>query len=263
MELLSRQWPFMKAEMIRFFETQNQIPFDRISKQHPAVVSSSSSSPFHRSQSSSRSRKKDGRGEGQEGEEERGFPRPDQAGEHEEEKISMEETKTSFIERVLGTKRSSYDRGGNILFGREGRGSPALDLECKEWERFVRKEDIQREGYVPCIVEKYGIERRLAIKRDLLESIAFDEEHGHLSYCKRHPSLSLSLSFSRQSLLWFSFSRTFSPFCPRTVLILIANPSDGIQAIRCIAVHVLSLSSSFLFGSSLFRFLSKSRALLS
>ncbi|PHJ22732.1 ribosomal l25 family protein [Cystoisospora suis] len=177
MELLSRQWPFMKAEMVRFFETQNEIPFDRISKQHPAAVSS----PFHSPHSSSRSRNKDRRGE-QEREEEEGFSHPNHWGEDEKEKMNMKDTKASFIENVVGTKRSAYESSGNILFGREGRGSSAVDLKCKEWERFVRKEDIQREGYVPCIVEKYGIERRLAIRRDLLESIAFDEEHGHLSY---------------------------------------------------------------------------------
>lgn len=81
-----------------------------------------------------------------------------------------------------------------------------MNVFCREWERFVRKEDIQREGYVPCIVEKYGVERRLAIKRDLLEEIAFDEEQGHLSY--RKPLL----SFPRFSLV----SSTRVPLIPRT-----------------------------------------------
>ncbi|KEP65955.1 UNVERIFIED_CONTAM: ribosomal l25 family protein [Hammondia hammondi] len=155
-DLIRMQWPAMRDEMARFFQAQNAIAFDKISKRHPSASLSSDAS----SSSSSSSSPSDSRGEHREAAEE----------------VDREEQgKLSFAEMVVGSTRSAC---GVLGAGR----SSAVDVACKPWERFVRKEDIQRAGYVPCIVEKYGVERRLAIHRSTLEALAFDEQHGHLSY---------------------------------------------------------------------------------
>nr|CEL77657.1 TPA: 50S ribosomal protein L25 [Toxoplasma gondii VEG] len=139
--------------MVRFFQSQNAIAFDKISKRHPSASLSSDASSSSSSPSANRGERRATA----------------------EEVDREEQGKLSFAEMVVGSTRSAC---GVLGAGR----SSAVDVACKPWKRFVRKEDIQRAGYVPCIVEKYGIERRLAIHRDTLEALAFDEQHGHLSY---------------------------------------------------------------------------------
>ncbi|PFH34361.1 ribosomal l25 family protein [Besnoitia besnoiti] len=164
--LVRMQWPAMRQEMIRFFEAQNAIAFEKVAKPHPAARSAAAPA----SASASPSAAAAGRRMDANAERELEAEAAEKARAEEDKRGKM-----SFAEMVVGSARSSCGILG------KGRSS-AVTVECRRWERFVRKEDIQRAGYVPCVVEKYGVERRLAIERRAIEALAFEEAHGHLSH---------------------------------------------------------------------------------
>lgn len=64
--------------------------------------------------------------------------------------------------------------------------SSAVDIECRPWERFVSSEQIQSEGFIPCVIGGKGVYRKCVVSAAALHELAFDEAEGHLSL--RNPS---------------------------------------------------------------------------
>ena len=61
--------------------------------------------------------------------------------------------------------------------------SSSVVVHAEQWPRFVSKEQLNNEGYVPTIVWKHGEERRVIFKRQDIDPIAFDDvgENSHIS----------------------------------------------------------------------------------
>ncbi|EDO08647.1 large subunit ribosomal protein L25 [Babesia bovis T2Bo] len=67
------------------------------------------------------------------------------------------------------------------VFKRHTRSTEAT-LDAYVWPRFVQKEHLWAEGLVPALVTLHGYPSKVYIKRGDIFSLAFDEEHGHLSH---------------------------------------------------------------------------------
>ena len=61
--------------------------------------------------------------------------------------------------------------------------SSAVEVSAEQWPRYVAKEQLLNEGYVPAVVWKHGEERRVVFRREEIERIAFDDvgENSHVS----------------------------------------------------------------------------------
>merc|ERR1740121_2393617 len=56
-----------------------------------------------------------------------------------------------------------------------------VNIQGREWPRFVMKEQILESGRLPAVISRYGPPRKVMFDKAELERIAFDEPEGHLS----------------------------------------------------------------------------------
>lgn len=61
-----------------------------------------------------------------------------------------------------------------------------MTLDCHPWGKFVSSTQLEESGYVPSVVMGRGCYRRIAIPREKIQCLAFDEEDGHISLRKQH-----------------------------------------------------------------------------
>ena len=61
--------------------------------------------------------------------------------------------------------------------------SSTVTIPAKSWPRFVSKEQLISEGFVPGVIWKHGEERRIIFKREHIDPVAFDDvgENSHIS----------------------------------------------------------------------------------
>ncbi|SBT70356.1 ribosomal protein L25, putative [Plasmodium malariae] len=96
----------------------------------------------------------------------------------------MYHTKRNHLNYKLYLKFKQWDYLKKEIinyFNSNSKINTVVDLKARRWEKFKKKELIQVHGYVPAIIWKYGIEKRICIDHKLIDEYAFEEDDGHLS----------------------------------------------------------------------------------